>query len=122
MSGGSSSLVRIGYVPLGNTWSTEQSLMTEFMLTMELMLQIGSRGFCFRGWPGVGRLSPSSEHQGVWGETGDLELEQSMVSVVQDSRLRQGERQGMTSEAEVLHEGTIDASENNECREEMIAT
>lgn len=88
--------------------------MTEFI---EFMLQTESRWFRLMGWPRAGNGSPS-ENQGVCGETGDPVLEQSTASVVQDSRLRRGEGQGSRSEAEVLHEGTMDAFENKECRED----
>ena len=91
--------------------------MTEFTLMMEFILQIESGRFCFVGWLCVG--SASSEYQGVCGDTGDPVLEQSIVSVVHDSRLRRGEGQGMKSDAEVLHEGTWEASENNEYREDV---
>lgn len=89
--------------------------MTEFMLMIEFMLQTESRRFRFVGWADVGNGSPS-ENQGVCGVTGDPVLEQSIVSVVQDSRLRRGEGQGWRSDAEVLHEGTMDVFENNEWR------
>lgn len=67
--------------------------MTEFMLIIELMLIIDSRGFRFIDWTTAGYVS-LSENQGVCGETGDPVLEQSTVSVVQDSRLRRGEGKG----------------------------
>ena len=91
--------------------------MTEFMLTMELMLQTESRGLRLRDWTGAGSCSPS-ENQGVCGETGEPVLEQSMVSAGQESRLSRGEGQWTRSEAEVLHEGTMEVFENNECRED----
>lgn len=65
----------------------------------------------------MGDGSPS-ENQGVCGEMGEPMLEESTVSVGQDSRLRRGEEQGARSDAEVLQEGTMEVFENSECLED----